>query len=152
MGDEYFMINSWQFVFRFSLPWRVRGSVWPVIASLFVSAVGVGNVCRFRYRRAAKRNGAIAGRFCLLWRVALLIVSACICGLPGVSLMSALAGCPFIGNHCAIGTRVVVNHGTGELFGLSLITALAGNQCTIPFCRKSEALNRQGGHYRQSRH
>ena len=29
---------------------------------------------------------------------------------------------------------------------LSLITSLACNQCTIPFCRKRMALNRKGGH------
>ncbi len=31
------------------------------------------------------------------------------------------------------------------------LIALACNQCTIPFCRKWEALNRKGGYYRQGR-
>ena len=33
--------------------------------------------------------------------------------------------------------------------GVSLITALAGTQCTIPFCRKREALNRECGCHRK---
>jgi len=35
---------------------------------------------------------------------------------------------------------------------LSLIPALACNQCTIPFCRKRVALYRKGGRHRQGRH
>ena len=35
------------------------------------------------------------------------------------------------------------------LRGVSLITALVFNQCTIPFCRKREALSREGGCHRQ---
>ena len=33
--------------------------------------------------------------------------------------------------------------------GSPLSTALAGNPCTIPFCRKREALDREGGRHRQ---
>ena len=36
--------------------------------------------------------------------------------------------------------------------GVSLITALACTQCTIPFCRKREALNRECGYHRQGVH
>ena len=72
--------------------------------------------------------------------VHLLVGSACSCGLPvfrqslcwrviRISAITALAG-----------------------NGVSLITALAGNQCTIPFCRKREALCRKGGRYRKGRH
>ena len=60
----------------------------------------------------------------------------CICW----SLLRVLAGCRLLGNHCSCGLR-----------GLSLITALACTQCTIPFCRKREAVNREGGRHRQSR-
>ena len=112
----------------------------------FVTVVCVGNACYFRLGREAKRNGAIAVRYCLRWRVALLIVISCACGLPCLSLMTALAVCPFFGNHCAIGTLGLVNHFVGELLCLSLTFALACNQCTIPFCRKREALSRKGFH------
>lgn len=36
-----------------------------------VKTVGVGSVCRFRFGRKAKRNGAFAVRLCLRLRVAL---------------------------------------------------------------------------------
>ena len=78
-----------------------------------VGEVGLGNACCFRLRRAAKRNGAFAGRCCVFLRVA------------GFSAITALAG-----------------------NGVSLITALACTQCTIPFCRKRGALNREGGRHR----
>ena len=112
----------------------------------FVRAVVVDSACCLRKGREAKRNGAIAVRYCLRWRVALLIVISCACGLPCLSLMTALAVCPFFGNHCAIGTLGLVNHFVGELLCLSLTFALACNQCTIPFCRKREALSRKGFH------
>ena len=92
-----------------------------------------------------KRNGAFAGRYCLHLLVSLLIVNPCSCGLSGLSLLTALSGCPFFGNHSTIGTWGIVNHFAGELLCLSLTFALACNQCTIPFCRKREALNRKGG-------
>ena len=31
---------------------------------------------------------------------------------------------------------------------VAIFTALAGNQCTIPFCRKRVALDREGGRHR----
>ena len=72
--------------------------------------------------------------------VHLLVGSACSCGLPvfrqslrrrviRISAITALAG-----------------------NGVSLITALACTQCTIPFCRKREALNRECGYHRQGVH
>ena len=63
-----------------------------------VGEVGLGNACCFRLRRAAKRNGAFAGRCCVFLRVA------------GFSAITALAGYPYFGNHSSCGERGVVNH------------------------------------------
>ena len=66
----------------------------------------------------AKRNGAFAGRYCLHLRVVLLIVNPYSCELPCLSLMTALAGYPFFGNHCAGGTQVFGNHCAIEIRGI----------------------------------
>ena len=83
---------------RFSLLSRVPGSVWPVKLSLSRFVVGFGNACCFRLWRVTKRNGAFAGRFCVFLRVA------------GFSVITALAGYLYFGNHCSCGERGVVNH------------------------------------------
>ena len=82
-----------------------------------VNVVGFGNVCCFRFGRAAKRNGAFAGRFCGFLRVAV---------FSAITVLSE--------------------------YGVSLITSLACNQCTIPFCRKRESFCHEGGRPRQGAH
>ena len=74
----------------------------------------------------AKRNGAFAVRFRLrLW-------------LRSCSLVTALAGCMV--DRLSLPLRVV---------RVAMLTALAGNPCTIPFCRKRMALGREGNCHRQ---
>ena len=77
--------------------------------------MGGGNACCFRLWRAAKRNGAFAERFRLSLRVA------------GFSVITALAGYPYFGNHSAGGKRVVVaHHPCGQPMHHSVLSVMGG--------------------------